>query len=120
MTKSATLDRRQSLDAIPVLNGGIAAEARPGGLIDLVIRGPRPRGLLARFMPPILEKRFKLDELGSFVFAQIDGTRTVEQIMEAFTARYKLNRRETEISVAAFLRTLGERKIVSLVIKQHP
>ncbi len=120
MPQQPVIDRRQSLDAIPVLNGGIAAEPRRDGQLDLVIRTPRRPGLLARFMPPMLEKRFKLDALGTFVFAQIDGARTVAQIMEAFRGRFKLNRRETEISVAAFLRLLAERRIISIVVKDPP
>lgn len=116
MSKTATLDRRRSLDAIPVLNGGFVRAPRADGAIDLVIRGPRPKGLLARFMPPTLEQRFKLDELGTAVYGLVDGVRTVEQIMDAFAAQYRLNKREAEVSVAAFLRMLAERKIISLVI----
>ncbi len=117
MPKPPTLDRRQSLDAVPVLNGGFTPATRADGAIDLVIRAPRRKSLLSRFMPAEVEQRFKLDELGTFVYGQIDGIRTVEQIMAAFTARFRLNKRETEISVAAFLRLLGERKIISIVIK---
>ncbi len=117
MSKTPTIDRRRSLDAIPVLNGGFVPEARADGALDLVIRAPRRKSLLSRFMPPTVEQRFKLDELGTFVYGLINGTRTVEQIMDAFTERYRLNKRETEISVAAFLRLLGERKIISIVIK---
>lgn len=116
MAKTPTLDRRQSLDAVPVRNGGFVREPRADGVIDLVIRGPRPKGLLSRFMPETIEQRFKLDELGTAVYDLIDGTRTVEQVMDAFAARFKLNKREAEISVAAFLRTLAERKIISIVI----
>ena len=117
MPQPPTIDRRQSLDAVPVLNGGFVRETKPDGRIDLVIRGPRPRGWLSRFMPPEVEQRFKLDELGTAVYGLIDGVRTVEQIMNGFAERFRLNKRETEISVAAFLRLLAERKIISLVIK---
>lgn len=116
MSKPSTLNRRQSLDSIPVLNGGFVREVRADGGIDLVIRGPRPKGLLARFMPAVLEQRFKLDELGAAVYDLVDGVRTAEQIMDAFAGRYRLNKRETEVSVAAFLRMLTERKIISIVV----
>jgi hypothetical protein len=117
MPKTPTIDRRQSLDAIPVLNGGFVPEKRADGQFDLVIRAPRPKGLLSRFMPAEVEQRFKLDELGTYVFGLIDGCRSVEQIMETFAGNYRLNKRESEISVAAFLRMLAERKIISIVIK---
>ncbi len=117
MPKTPTINRRQSLDALPVLNLGFKPETRSDGALDLVIRAPRRKSLLSRFMPAMVEQRFKLDELGTFVYGLIDGTRTVEQIMDAFAKQFRLNKRESEISVAAFLRLLGERKIISLVIK---
>lgn len=117
MPKTPTIDRRQSLDAIPVLNGGFVPETRADGQLDLVIRAPRRKSLLSRYMPPEVEQRFKLDELGTYVYGLIDGVRTVEQIMDAFGGNYRLNKREAEISVAAFLRMLAERKIISIVIK---
>jgi hypothetical protein len=117
MSKTPIIDRRQSLDGIPVLNGGFTRDPKPGNQLDLVIRAPRKPGLLSRFMPPMVEQRFKLDELGTFVYGLIDGVRTVEQIMAEFAAHYRLNKREAEISVAAFLRMLAERKIISIVIK---
>ncbi len=118
MPKTPAIDRRRSLDSIPVLNDGITSKLRPDGQYDLVIRIARRPGLFARFMPPVLEKRFSLDELGSFVFSQIDGRRTAARIMELFRERFKLNRRETEVSVAAFLRLLAERRIISIVVKE--
>lgn len=117
MSKTPTIDRRQSLDGIPVLNGGFVREPRPDNQLDLVIRAPRKPGLLTRFMPPMVEQRFKLDELGTYVYGLVDGVRTVERIMDEFRAHYRLNQREAEISVAAFLRMLAERKIISIVIK---
>jgi hypothetical protein len=116
MSKTPTLNRRQSLDSIPVRNGGFVREARAGGGIDLVIRGPRPKGLLSRFMPETIEQRFKLDELGTAVYDLIDGERTAEQVMNDFAGTYRLNKREAEVSVAAFLRMLAERKIISIVV----
>jgi len=77
---------------------------------------PRRSGLFARFLPPIVEKRVQLDELGSFVFDQIDGTRSVREILDAFVARYRNNRREAEYMVTTFLRQLTERRLITLVI----
>lgn len=111
------IDRRRSLDGIPVLNDGVSTRQRGDGNMDIVIRSARGRGFLARFMPPVLEKRFKLDELGSFVLAEIDGRHSVIEIVNAFVARYRTNRREAELSTVAFLRSLAERKLISIVIR---
>jgi hypothetical protein len=100
-----------------MLNGGFEREPRADGRLDLVIRSPRPKkGLLTRFMPEIIEQRYKLDELGTAVYDMIDGVRTVEQLMDAFAGQFRLNKREAEVSVAAFLRMLAERKIISIVV----
>ncbi len=111
-----TLDRARSLEARPMINGGVHIERQADGTLHLVIRSPRKPGLFARFMPPILEKRVQLDELGSFVFEQINGERSVREILDAFVARYRNNRREAEYMVAAFLRQLTERKLITLII----
>jgi len=110
------LDRTRSLGARPIVNVGVRAERQPDGTLHLVIRGPRPSGFFARFLPPVLEKRVELDELGSFVFEQINGERTVREILDTFVARYRNNRREAEYMIAAFLRQLTERKLITLII----
>ena len=110
------LDRARSLEAKPIVNEGIRSERQPDGTLHLVIRAPRPTGFFARFLPPVLEKRIQLDELGSFVFDQINGDRTVREILDTFVARYRNNRREAEYMVATFLRQLTERKLITLII----
>lgn len=110
------LDRARSLDARPIVNDGLRLERQPDGTLHLVVRMPRRSGLFARFLPPIVEKRVQLDELGSFVFDQIDGTRSVREILDAFVARYRNNRREAEYMVTTFLRQLTERRLITLVI----
>ena len=58
----------------------------------------------------------ELDELGSFVVDLIDGKRNVLEIVEAFQEKYKTNRRETQVSVVTFLKTLAVRGVASVVI----
>jgi len=64
-----------------------------------------------------MERHIKLDELGTFVIGQIDGKKTVRKIINAFAKHYKLNRRESELSCVAFIKSLTTRNVISVVIK---
>ncbi len=54
----------------------------------------------------------ELDELGSFVWGMCDGENTVDKIIKSVSARYKLNRREVEMSVATYLQMLADRNFI--------
>lgn len=114
--KRKPLDRKRSLDGIPVVNPGVHAEHDEHRII-LKVRRLRGTGILARFQPPVLEQRVKLDELGSFVYGLIDGKRTAREIIGAFERRYQVNRREAELSCAEFLKALARRNAISIVIE---
>ena len=111
------IDRRASLDGVPVLNHGVRLKDEPDGRVLVTVELARRTGFWARFQQPVNRRRLRLDELGSFVVRQIDGRRSVRQIIEAFVGRYRTNRREAELSTADFLRTLARRRVISVVIK---
>lgn len=111
------IDRRESLEGIPVIHDGVTvSEAVPGRVI-LDVKFPRGNGFLARFQPPILERRIKLDELGSYVFRLIDNQKSTREIIEMFMARYRTNRREATLSVVEFLKSLATRGVISIMIR---
>lgn len=112
----AAIDRGRSLEAIPVVNGGVSTAPNPDGTFDLVVRIPRRRGWFSRFMPSEIERRCRLDELGSYVWRQIDGRRTVMEIIDRFAERYGTSRREAELCTVEFLRRLAQRRLISLAV----
>ena len=116
-TKPAPIDRERSLAAVPVLNGGVQVTEGRHGNVELVVRTPRGSSFFARFQPPVMQKVCRLDELGSFVFRQVDGRRSVLDIVTQFREHYRANRREAELSTVAFLRSLAQRRILSIVIR---
>jgi hypothetical protein len=59
-------------------------------------------------------RKLELDEIGSDVWEMCDGTYTVEAVTKAICAKYRLNRRQGETSVTAYLRMLAERRLVAL------
>lgn len=105
------------MSGIPVLNEGVTIGPADGGNIEIHVKLKRGRGFLSRFQPPVTERTVRLDELGSFVFNQIDGNKSALQIIEHFTDRYRTNRREAELSTVEFLKSLVKRGVVSILIK---
>jgi len=111
------LDRRQSLAGIPVFNNDVRVMNAENHKLTLEVTLRRGSGFLDRFRPAEMTRTVKLDELGTFVVSQIDGTRNVLDIINAFKTQYQTNQRETELSVVAFLKSLAERSAISIVIK---
>ena len=110
------LDRRQSLNGIPVLHEDVSIATGEKGNAVITIRLKRGRGLLARFQPPVMERVLRLDELGTFVLQQVDGKTSTRDIVERFVAHYKTNRREAELSAVEFLKSLAQRGVLSIAI----
>ncbi len=114
------LDREQSLSARPVLNSLVKLEKDENG--KAVLHIPRRDTGMSRMVARVFKlspyKRLTLDELGTFTIELCDGRHTVRQIVDKFQKRYKLNRREAELSMRKFLRSLAERSIIGLVIEE--
>ncbi len=114
------LDRKTSLSAKPVLNRLVKTERTEDGNTILLV--PRPdtwwvRWVTRSFQLPAY-KRVALDELGSFVIEHCDGEHTVRDVVDKFAKKYRLNRREAEVSMNTFLRDLARRSIIGLVIEE--
>lgn len=111
------LDRRQSLDGVPVLNENVTFREDQSGRTVINIKVSRGGGFLARFQPPVLERNVRLDEIGGHVFRLIDSRRSALEIINLFLEKYRVNRREATLSVVEFLKLLVKRRIISIVIK---
>lgn len=59
-------------------------------------------------------KTLELDEMGTFVWRRIDGNNSVRKIAQEFTTYYEVQSREAELSVTAFIKTIGQRGIIGL------
>jgi hypothetical protein len=115
------LDRQEALSARPVLNRLVKVERGQDG--NIVLQVPRRDTATVRTMarvfgmPPY--RKVALDELGTFVIELCDGRHTVRELARKLSGRFRLNRREAEVSVSAFLRDLGRRSIVGLVMEDR-
>ncbi|MGE4421834.1 MAG: PqqD family protein [Pseudodesulfovibrio sp.] len=115
-----TISRAQALDMVPVRNEAVAITALPGGLVQLAY----PLAIkpwFGRLADKVglwdgkpMTKTVELDEMGTFVWRHIDGTRSVRAIARAFTETYEVQPREAELAVTAFIKTIGQRGIIGL------
>jgi coenzyme PQQ synthesis protein D (PqqD) len=111
------ITRHEILAAVPVRNSLIEWETNDENEVVLKIprREDRSGRLLQRFFvaPPF--KQVVLDELGSDVWHLCTGENNVDAIVKTLARKYKLGRREVELSLANYLRTLAQRGYIGLV-----
>lgn len=110
------LDRRTALNGVPILNPGVEFDLVGGGCSKVSLILQRGHGLFEWMRPRLSPRSYELDEFGTFVVQQIDGCRTVLQVIDAFEKRFRMSRREVELSVVAFLKLLMQRHVVSVTI----
>jgi hypothetical protein len=118
-SKSAQkLDRGESLAAKPVVNRLVKVENDAAG--NVILHVPRPDSRTVRLVSRVFRvppyKRLALDELGTFVIELCDGENTVSDVVDRLSGTFKLNRREAEVSTMTFLRNLGRRGVIGLVL----
>ena len=105
---------------VPVVSRDVAATTGPDGLVRLslpVVVRPALAGLARRlglWDGRSLRRTLELDAMGSAVWGLFDGRRTVGEVAVALAERYRLDAREAELAVAAFLRQLGQRGAIGL------
>lgn len=113
--KPKPVDRRQSLNAVPILNPSVELDLRDDDTSIVRLSVPRGNTFFERFCPPVMHRRFELDELGTFVTQQIDGQKSVVGIIDAFVERFRVNRREAELGVVSFLKMLSQKGVATVV-----
>jgi len=118
-TKKPTVTREQMLDSSAAINTALRQERGDGGLVRLGV--PLQTSPLLRWFPKLAakaggERRVELDEVGSFVWEMCDGETTVRRMIARLADEFKLNRKEAEVSLTAYLQTLARKGLVSLLV----
>ena len=116
--REKSLSREESLASVPMHNEAIGVERSDAGEVRLLI--PRRESwwvnTLSRFFYVPKNRRITLDEIGSYVWDHCDGKRNVGQIIQALSKRYRLHRKEAEVSVVAYLRTLARKRLIGIAV----
>lgn len=117
--KRPIINREQAMGMVPVRNDHVAEERVDGALrlvYEATVRpwfaGPAEKLGLWDGKP--MTKRVELDEMGLFVWKRIDGHHSVRDIATEFRERYGVLQDEAELSVASFIKMLGERGIIGV------
>ena len=105
---------------VPVRNEAVEETELPGGLVWLAYPlAVKP--WFGRLADKVglwdgrpMTKRVELDEMGTFVWRSIDGRNSVRAIAEMFAEAYEVQLREAELSVTAFIKTIGQRGMIGL------
>ena len=112
--------KNHALECIPVKNPQVSEEAQENGEFRLIYQvqvQPWFQGVLkkiTRSKSTLIDRTLQLDVLGSSVWQMIDGRKSVEKIIDEFQTMHQLNRREAEISVTAFFKELGKRRLLAM------
>jgi hypothetical protein len=124
--KKPTVSRVQVLGARPVRNPLVewSREKRSGSAEGddapevALLRVPRRKDRLGNVVAKLFKlpdfRKLELDEIGSDVWEMCDGSHSVEALTKGVCAKYRLNRRQAEASVTAYLRMLAERRLIAL------
>lgn len=109
---------RRMLQAIPEKNTA-AQVTRHGEQVSIFIRNVRPAYLrppISWFVPFKERRIVALDALGTRLWTLCDGSRTVEDIIDAFCADYELSFHEAKTCVTDYLKKLVQRGVLAVVI----
>lgn len=117
---SSKLNRTQALECIPTQNTSIRWQLLDSE--EILFTYPLPlnsffKALHQKFgksqeSTPV--KKLQLDQMGSFVWMEIDGKKTVREIIRNFALEYRITDQEAEHAVTTFLKTLGQRGFIAL------
>jgi len=117
----APLSREQAFEARPVRNPRLKWRVNEAECVEVIV--PRRKDAVGRilgflfFVPD--NRPVTLDEVGSRVWQLCDGEHTVAQVARALAEDYKLGRREVEVSLTEYLRTLGKRGMVGFLVPKE-
>lgn len=112
--RAAGIPRKRLLSAVPCLNPAVRWEPMDSGQLMAVF--PRYSGRLARMVSRLLALpetgQLLLDDVGSSVVQQIDNRRSLADLIAFVAHEYKLSRKESEVSLLAYMNTLGRRRLI--------
>jgi hypothetical protein len=116
--KKPRLSREHALQARPVRNPALKWETLDNGEVQIIL--PRRRDATGKLLSKLFSvpptKPISLDVVGARVWELCDGEHTVNDIAQALMEEHKIHRREAEVSLTEFLKTLGKRNMVAFVV----
>lgn len=110
--------------ARPVRNPLVESEiASDGAVLLRVPTAELPRsfvGIFAKAAKLPQTRSFELEPIGAYVWHLCDGKTTFEGISQKLRDEHKMNRRDADAALSAFLEMLSQRRLVALMIPDKP
>jgi hypothetical protein len=107
------------LNSRPARNEALAWDENDDG--EVVVKVERQETLRVRLLSKIFyiprERKITLDEVGTEVWQMCNGKTSVAQMIERLGKKYQLNRKEAEVSLLSYLKTLGQKRFVGFLIE---
>ena len=113
------LSREAMLDSRPTRNDLIEWEETDDGEVQVIVT--RQDNWKIRLLSKVFyipkQRKITLDELGSEVWDMCNGSTTVAQMIENLSLKYQLNRKEAEVSLLTYLKSLGEKRFIGFALE---
>lgn len=109
------LSWKEMLTAVPHRNASASVAEETDGTVAVTVRLNRPAWLVppvSWVLKPAATRTVRLDAVGTAVWHSCDGTKTVEAVVEAFAALYRLSFHEARAAVTEFLKSLVQRGVL--------
>ncbi|SVC16227.1 uncharacterized protein METZ01_LOCUS269081 [marine metagenome] len=116
--KKPRLTREAMLNSRPARNELLTWETNETGEAQITVARSeswKTRILSKVFYIP-LERTITLDSVGTDVWNMCDGDTSVSAMIQGLQDRYKLDRKEAEVSLLSYLKTLGQKNFVGFLI----
>jgi len=111
------LSKQEVVNLLPVRNERLTWTRVEDNEIMLSVptRKDRVGRLIGRIFKVPDSKEVLLDEVGAHVWELCDGKHDIAGVIADISKKFGLSRREAEVSVTLYLKTLAERKFVGLM-----
>jgi len=105
----------------PVRNEAVQWERDENGEVCITLVRARTwkATLLSKIFYIPERRKLVLDEVGSGVWEMCDGRTSVEAMIRGLSAKYKLNPKESEVSLLHYLRQLGQKRLVGFLVEKE-
>ena len=117
--KKPRLTREAMLESRPARNELLEWEKTEAGEVRITVTRQETwkTRLLSKLFYIPEQRTITLDEVGAQVWQMCDGQTSVARMIEDLRDHYKLDRKEAEVSLLSYLKTLGQKRFVGFLVE---
>jgi hypothetical protein len=118
--KQPKISREAMFNSKPTRNSALEWEKNEEGEVTITLR--RAESMKVKIISKLFwvpdKRTMVLDQIGTQVWDMCDGKTTVEAMIKRLSEDHKLNNKEAEISLLAYLKQLGQKNLVGFVVEK--